>query len=205
MPLLYGEGDKAFQRLQEEIVRVTDDQSIFAWQCSESSGKPGDRCAVFAPSPDYFKLAAPVVRWIDGPSSSMRLINGALEIELPLLQLESHSGSRCYHAVLNCHHKNDLTGPLALIVMREWQSEWGREGEYFVTCHIRKSERNSNRLTKISRDALQRAKRERLYLVPRSSRHDHATHHRDTTALFDQFRWLEIPKSIWVEFSESSD
>jgi hypothetical protein len=32
MPLLYGEGSqKAFVRLQEEIMRVNDDQSIFAW------------------------------------------------------------------------------------------------------------------------------------------------------------------------------
>jgi hypothetical protein len=31
MPLLYGEGLKAFQRLQEEIIRNSDDQSILAW------------------------------------------------------------------------------------------------------------------------------------------------------------------------------
>lgn len=31
MPLLYGEGDKAFIRLQLEIIRKTDDESIFAW------------------------------------------------------------------------------------------------------------------------------------------------------------------------------
>lgn len=31
MPLLYGEGDKAFSRLQEELLRSTDDQSLFAW------------------------------------------------------------------------------------------------------------------------------------------------------------------------------
>lgn len=31
MPLLYGEGIKAFIRLQEEIMRVSDDQSLFAW------------------------------------------------------------------------------------------------------------------------------------------------------------------------------
>ena len=31
MPLLYGEGEKAFIRLQEEIMRVSDDQSLFAW------------------------------------------------------------------------------------------------------------------------------------------------------------------------------
>jgi len=32
MPLLYGESNKAFTRLQEEIIRGSDDQSIFAWQ-----------------------------------------------------------------------------------------------------------------------------------------------------------------------------
>ncbi|KAK3639108.1 hypothetical protein LTR56_012657 [Elasticomyces elasticus] len=31
MPLLYGEGDKAFMRLQEAIIRQSDDQSILAW------------------------------------------------------------------------------------------------------------------------------------------------------------------------------
>ncbi|RDL34748.1 uncharacterized protein BP5553_07876 [Venustampulla echinocandica] len=31
MPLLYGEGSRAFARLQEEIMKVSDDQSLFAW------------------------------------------------------------------------------------------------------------------------------------------------------------------------------
>ncbi|KAI5985043.1 heterokaryon incompatibility protein-domain-containing protein, partial [Pisolithus albus] len=31
MPMLYGEGKKAFQRLQLEIIRISSDQSIFAW------------------------------------------------------------------------------------------------------------------------------------------------------------------------------
>jgi hypothetical protein len=31
MPLLYGEGARAFMRLQEEITNISDDQSIFAW------------------------------------------------------------------------------------------------------------------------------------------------------------------------------
>ncbi|PMD14471.1 HET-domain-containing protein [Hyaloscypha hepaticicola] len=31
MPLLYGEGIRAFRRLQEEIIKETDDQSLFAW------------------------------------------------------------------------------------------------------------------------------------------------------------------------------
>ena len=31
MPMLYGEGEKAFLRLQEEIIQQSDDHSIFAW------------------------------------------------------------------------------------------------------------------------------------------------------------------------------
>lgn len=31
MPLIYGEGEKAFRRLQEEIMKSSDDQSLFAW------------------------------------------------------------------------------------------------------------------------------------------------------------------------------
>lgn len=31
MPLLYGEGEKAFVRLQEEIMKHSDDQTLFAW------------------------------------------------------------------------------------------------------------------------------------------------------------------------------
>jgi len=31
MPLLYGEGENAFKRLQLEILKTSDDESLFAW------------------------------------------------------------------------------------------------------------------------------------------------------------------------------
>jgi hypothetical protein len=37
MPLLYGEGSRAFMRLQDEIMKISDDQTIFAWA---GSGTP---------------------------------------------------------------------------------------------------------------------------------------------------------------------
>jgi hypothetical protein len=37
MPLLYGEGEKAFMRLQEEIFRATDDHSLLAWTIRRKS------------------------------------------------------------------------------------------------------------------------------------------------------------------------
>ncbi|KAF7537825.1 hypothetical protein G7054_g3410 [Neopestalotiopsis clavispora] len=38
MPLLYGEGSKAFLRLQEEIIRHSNDLTIFAWQAITPGG-----------------------------------------------------------------------------------------------------------------------------------------------------------------------
>lgn len=49
MPMLYGEGERAFIRLQEEIIRTSDDESIFAWSGVED-GYPG----LLAPTPRVF-------------------------------------------------------------------------------------------------------------------------------------------------------
>ncbi|KAK3377271.1 ankyrin repeat-containing domain protein [Lasiosphaeria ovina] len=38
MPLLYGEGERAFLRLQEEIIKISDDHSILAWQSRDNRG-----------------------------------------------------------------------------------------------------------------------------------------------------------------------
>jgi hypothetical protein len=62
MPLLYGEGDKAFRRLQHEIIRSTEDLSIFAWRMnriSELKYSPayaeGVLCGVLARSAAMFE------------------------------------------------------------------------------------------------------------------------------------------------------
>ena len=54
MPLLYGEGTRAFVRLQEEIMKVSDDHSIFAWKSKDQS-----HGGLLATSPDAFHLKNP--------------------------------------------------------------------------------------------------------------------------------------------------
>lgn len=49
MPLLYGEGPKAFFRLQDEIMKYSRDMTIFAWQ-----DLPGPSFSMLATSPDSF-------------------------------------------------------------------------------------------------------------------------------------------------------
>ncbi|KAK3324499.1 heterokaryon incompatibility protein-domain-containing protein [Cercophora scortea] len=55
MPLLYGEGDRAFHRLQEEILRRTEDYTLLAWTSNPS--QLGTQSGFFAASPaDFTKL-----------------------------------------------------------------------------------------------------------------------------------------------------
>jgi len=61
MALIYGEGDKAFYRLQRELLNETDDSSIFAW--STLDGQSPDRdTGLLAPSPRYFEESGDVLR-----------------------------------------------------------------------------------------------------------------------------------------------
>ncbi|KAH8593057.1 heterokaryon incompatibility protein-domain-containing protein [Bisporella sp. PMI_857] len=55
MPLLYGEGERAFIRLQEEIIKVSDDRSLFAWESSDSSG------GLLATSPAAFSNSSKII------------------------------------------------------------------------------------------------------------------------------------------------
>lgn len=53
MPLLYGEGPKAFLRLQKEIIQNSNDQSILAWDLT-GVGRHLKAPSELAPSPSYF-------------------------------------------------------------------------------------------------------------------------------------------------------
>jgi len=53
MPLLYGEGAFAFQRLQEELIRRSNDHSVFAWISGDHSYNRYS--GLLAPSPKHFK------------------------------------------------------------------------------------------------------------------------------------------------------
>jgi ankyrin repeat protein len=54
MPLIYGERETAFMRLQEEIMRISDDHSLFAWESTNNDG-------LLATSPSAFLLCKDTV------------------------------------------------------------------------------------------------------------------------------------------------
>lgn len=58
MPLLYGEGHKAFRRLQEVIIRESGDDSILAWDYHKAEYRDDDidyGNVLLAPSPHFFQ------------------------------------------------------------------------------------------------------------------------------------------------------
>lgn len=59
MPLLYGEGEKAFIRLQEEIIKYSDDQSLFAWTDPDASAH--DHHGLLANKPAHFVKSGNIV------------------------------------------------------------------------------------------------------------------------------------------------
>ncbi|KAI3323479.1 HET-domain-containing protein [Xylariaceae sp. AK1471] len=88
MPLLYGEGSRAFFRLQEEIIRISNDQTIFCWSYPEPART--DLCnswSVLAPDP-YAFLGGAQYTWNPeyGINTDYSLTNNGLSVTLPVIQ-----------------------------------------------------------------------------------------------------------------------
>ncbi|KAF9455454.1 hypothetical protein BDZ94DRAFT_1124510, partial [Collybia nuda] len=105
MPLLYGEGKKAFIRLQHEIIKKSNDHSIFAWtteprpsQSSTSHSTPpisDEYRGILARSPNDFQYSHNVERIpqvsLDGAqpknpatSAPYSITNQGIQIKLPI-------------------------------------------------------------------------------------------------------------------------
>jgi hypothetical protein len=83
MPVLYGEGaKKAFARLQEEIMKDSDDQSLFAW--TQSSVEPTTLRGLLADSPADFAFSGTIVPIRGGKSNSFSTMNAAVRITMPM-------------------------------------------------------------------------------------------------------------------------
>ena len=135
MPLLYGEGSRAFQRLQEEILRSTDDVSIHHWGWQGPAGytqfdfdveDPEDmpiestqvHSLMMAPHPSFFRghkglhrtdLLVQTLLHFKSPSFSMG--QRGLTAHLPLMKDPNYEGLA--YGILNKHDdKEALAVPL---------------------------------------------------------------------------------------------
>jgi len=136
MPMLYGEGKKAFHRLQLEIICTSNDQSIFAWNCNVRIG------SILADDPssfkdcnemvlmnrdefiEYLKLLIPAEELIEDDR------HGTFPVTNRGIQIWLHDSDSDFHAVLPC--RPDPSSPPLAIRVALWESNYYRYGNAVV-------------------------------------------------------------------------
>ncbi|KAF2165346.1 hypothetical protein M409DRAFT_24195 [Zasmidium cellare ATCC 36951] len=151
IPLLYGEGPKAFIRLQEELLRKSNDHSIFAWWPPSDALRRFPpryeyfRMGILAPSPAHFSHSGPIGQM---PSVQMgartrpyAMTNSGLELREMLrpVKLRGMENNSVYAMRLNCARKDDavrIGGPVQIAF---WHiGPWGRaDGGYCRLVGVR--------------------------------------------------------------------
>lgn len=114
MPLLYGEGQNAFRRLQEEIIKQSNDESIFAWTTSENLMVT----SMLASTISCFKGSGGIRQVEMHQRAPHRITNKGLEFESDALQLRQSEGS-IYLIELNCYMKEDDRRTTCLIAITD--------------------------------------------------------------------------------------
>ena len=113
MPLLYGEGaNKAFRRLQLEIIKISNDESIFAWTGSDAYS------SILVTSPTEFLHSENIICG-DDCRPPWTMTHKGLEIVIPKQHTAvSHYATpdRSTYIVLNCYRNGDHIKPLVLRV-----------------------------------------------------------------------------------------
>jgi hypothetical protein len=113
MPMLYGEGSKAFRRLQEEIMKHSDDQSLFAW--IDSTADSDSYHGLLAKSPTSFRNTGNIIPYRDWElSAPFSISNKGLRIDLHLSRYEED----LYVAALDCPAPPDYEGFLGIYLKR---------------------------------------------------------------------------------------
>ena len=103
MPLLYGEGaEKAFIRLQTEIMKDSDDESLFAWTSDQTSS------SLLAERPSYFANSGDITLPYDNGGiwrPPYSLTNQGLEIALPQKHIVLSQGLLSRGDTIVRHHR----------------------------------------------------------------------------------------------------
>ena len=109
MPMIYGEREKAFLRLQQHIIQKCRDETIFAW-CTEVPGNAKKYSGLFAPSPSAYVHCSEMIQ--TRGSGGFAEVNGELSIPL---KIAPHS-MKTYSALLHCTHRDRLDDNVSILI-----------------------------------------------------------------------------------------
>jgi len=161
MPLLYGEGERAFLRLQQEIMKDSDDESIFAWV--DSSADPNSYSGLLATHPSAFARSGDIIYYKDFEDREPYVMsNRGLSITLHL----SRAQDGTFAAALHCPTPQTGEGFLAVYLRR-----LGKNGQHYARVKCA-------RLGTLDR----RGALEKVYV-----RQSHPTHELDTVLPYHYF------------------
>ncbi|KAK9781192.1 putative Heterokaryon incompatibility domain-containing protein [Seiridium cardinale] len=94
MPMLYGQGEHAFRNLQKEIIKISDDQSIFSWSPIDTAAE-----GALARSPAEFQGCGSIIPDDNLIRFPYSLTNLGLKMKIPIIP-DSHHG--LFFLGLNC-------------------------------------------------------------------------------------------------------
>lgn len=126
MPLLYGEGEKAFIRLQEQILSQNDDETIFAWH-----EEPSDKAlwGLLAARPSCFRDSGDMVS-ISRLSLGVpwSLTSKGLEVKFGLREWVGSGDTRDadYYVILNCDGPESSKASPIIFLKRIWLDQFAR-------------------------------------------------------------------------------
>ncbi|KAL7921338.1 heterokaryon incompatibility domain-containing protein [Trichoderma austrokoningii] len=118
LPMMYGEGGRAFQRLQEEILGSYEDASVLAW--SQTDADTGFAPNGLAPSPDHFRQYPRLIDRMSNSNFEFATINPTLTrrgVQVTLsVHIDQHDLALGYAFLLNSDRpfSNMLVLPLLL-------------------------------------------------------------------------------------------
>ena len=124
MALLYGEGAKrAFYRLQIEIMKTMDDESIFAWTSNQKMS------GMLADSPSFFANSGNISRGVRSTRGPYSMTNKGLEFPVPNKHIAPEGTTGHVLCFLNCYRDGKEKVPLALHLKQVRES-----GAYRMRC-----------------------------------------------------------------------
>ena len=156
LPLLYGEGRaKAFQRLQMEILRTCDDESIFAWWTSpahdEQAFPPPPCSQMLAPDSTFFAASGGIMSYnnavtarkpftlaskgieVTAPVRHMLEVSTKYAVESELSALnkrlrhtDQEGKYRCLVLYLGCDHPHDRYNVVPIILEQQYDGLYER-------------------------------------------------------------------------------
>ncbi|TVY84272.1 Vegetative incompatibility protein HET-E-1 [Lachnellula suecica] len=122
MPLLYGERERSFIRLQEEVMKIHDDHSLFAWKIPHDPSRKRVDCGLLANWPNDFSESRNFVPLYQNREiTPYSMTNRGVSICLPMLMIPDG-----WLAVLDCQDETDARGPVALFLRPNQRGTYSR-------------------------------------------------------------------------------